>query len=148
MPTSSSAEAVYDTGGDRGDGVGREARHSPSSTPTIIVRYATAEDILAFYGEPPHGTLRALVAEMDGEIVGVIGIVREERWGVFFSDVTSVLQPHLKSITIMRAIKRALRFCDEYRGPVFARAIDAESCRLMNRLGFTHLYGGWYGWLG
>lgn len=91
--------------------------------------------------------MRAMVAEMDGKIVGIIGIVREPQWGKFFSDFKPELQAHLKSITIMRAIKQALRFCDEYRGPVLAVAEDAEGCRIMNRLGFTHLHGGWYGWL-
>ena len=141
MFTGGSAETVHDAGGSCGDGVGR-------ATEAITVRNATAADILAFYGGPTPGTLRALVAEMDGEVVGVIGIVRERQWGKFFSDSKPKLQPHLKSITIMRAIKRALRFCEEYRGPVLAQAHDAESCRLMHRLGFTHLYGGWYGWLG
>ena len=102
---------------------------------------------MAFYGEPAQGTMRAMVAEMDGKIVGIIGIVREPQWGKFFSDFKPELQAHLKSITIMRAIKQALRFCDEYRGPVLAVAEDAEGCRIMNRLGFTHLHGGWYGWL-
>ncbi len=88
-----------------------------------------------------------MVAEMDGEIVGVIGVVREQRWGKFFSDFKPELQPHLQSITIMRGIKQALTFCDDYRGPVLAVAEDAESCRIMHRLGFTHLEGAWYGWL-
>jgi hypothetical protein len=91
--------------------------------------------------------MRALVAEMDGEIVGVIGIVRDREWGRFFSEFTPKLKPYLKSLKIMRAIKSALTFCDEYQGPVMAVAEDAESCRIMNRLGFTHLYGAWYGWL-
>lgn len=111
------------------------------------MRYASAADILAFYGEPARGTVRALVAEMDGEVVGIIGIVREPQWGLFFSEFKPALQVQLKSITIMRAIKRALTFCDDYRGPVLAIAEDAESCRIMHRLGFTHLHGAWYGWL-
>ena len=102
---------------------------------------------MAFYGEQSSGTMRAMVAEMDGEIVGVIGIVREQQWGKFFSDFSPALQPHLKSITIMRGIKQALKFCDDYLGPVVAVAHDVESCRIMNRLGFTHLHGGWYAWL-
>ncbi len=103
--------------------------------------------MVSYYGHRPAGTTRAIVAEMEGEIVGVIGIVREQLWGKFFSEFKPELQPHLKSITIMRAIKKALKFCDDYRGPVLAIAEDAESCRIMNRLGFTHLHGVWYGWL-
>ncbi len=143
MLTVSSAEAMHDAGSDCGNRVSRAIASSE-----IVIRAATARDIVEFYGELPSGTMRAMVAVMDDEVVGVIGIVREQLWGKFFSDSKPKLQPHLKSITIMRAIKRSLKFCDDYRGRVLAVAKDAESCRLMHRLGFTHLYGGWYGWLG
>lgn len=91
--------------------------------------------------------MRADIAEMDGEVVGIIGIVRDRDYGKFFADFRPELKPFLKSITIMRAIKGSLRFCDEYRGPVLALAEDGEGCRIMHRLGFTHLHGAWYGWL-
>jgi hypothetical protein len=134
---------MHDTGSDSGDGIsGARQEHAQ-----IITRPATLEDLIVFYGERPSGTTRAIVAEMDGEIVGVIGIIRERLWGKYFSEFSPALQPHLKSITIMRAIKESLKFCDNYRGPVLAVANDAESCRIMNRLGFTHLHGAWYGWL-
>ena len=84
---------------------------------------------------------------MDGKVEGVIGVRRDKQWGLYFSDVSPKLRPHLKSITILRLIKDSLRIVDEYRGPVFAIATDAEACRLLFRLGFTHLHGEWYGWL-
>ena len=139
---SNSAEASYDIGGDSRSGISRE-----DAKPQITTRVATMQDVLDYYGEPPAGTMRAIVADMDGEIVGMIGIIRERQWGKYFSDTKPKLQPFLKSITIMRAVKKSLKFCDEYRGPVMAVADDAESCRIMNRLGFTHLHGAWYGWL-
>ena len=91
--------------------------------------------------------MRATVAIMDGRVVGIVGITREVNYGRFFSDFTEELRPHLRSVTIMRAIKRALSYCEQYAGPVLALAEDAEGCRIMHRLGFTHLHGGWYGWL-
>jgi hypothetical protein len=91
--------------------------------------------------------MRANIAIMDGEIVGVVGVVRERQCGKYFCDFKPELQPHLRSITIMRAIRASLRFCDEYRGPLVAIAADAESCRLLNRLGFTHIDGALYGWI-
>ncbi len=84
---------------------------------------------------------------MDGELVGVVGVAREHSYGKYFCDIKPELQPHLRSITIMRAIKASLGFCDQYRGPLVAVADDAESCRLLNRLGFTHIQGALYGWL-
>lgn len=84
---------------------------------------------------------------MDGKVVGVIGITKESDHGKFFSDFAEELRPHLRSVTIMRAIKDSLAYCEQYGGPVLALAKDAEGCRIMHRLGFTHLQGGWYAWL-
>ena len=140
MPASSSAAALYDPGSIGGYGVRREK-------PEIVIRAATANDIEEFYGERPQGTTRADVAVMDGKVVGIIGITREFNYGKFFSDFAEELRPHLRSVTIMRAIKASLSYCEQYKGPVLALADNAESCRIMHRLGFTHLHGGWYGWL-
>jgi len=91
--------------------------------------------------------MRANVAFMDDEIVAVIGVARHIEWGLFFSEFKPKLQPYLKSITIMRAVKDAMTYVGEYRGPVLSIADDAESCRILHRLGFSHLHGAWYGWL-
>ncbi len=92
-------------------------------------------------------TVRATVAELDGQVAGIIGISRENGVGKFFADFKPELQPHLKSVTIMRGVKAALRFCDEYKGPVIAVAEHAEGCRILHRLGFDHLQGAYYAWL-
>ena len=88
-----------------------------------------------------------MVVSLDGQLSGVIGVVRERNVGKFFCDYRPELQPHLRSITIMRAIKASLRFADQYQGPLIAIAEHAESCRILHRLGFTHLEGAYYGWL-
>ena len=141
MPASQSTAALYVTGGDSGD---RECREA---APPILTRLATNKDIIEYYGERQRSTIRAIVAEMNGRVVGIIGIVREQGYGKMFVDVDPELQPPLRSITIMRAVKQAMRFADDYRGPIVAVAEDAESCRIMNRLGWTHLQGALYGWL-
>ncbi len=132
---------MYPAGGLSDHGVNREAK------PEISTRRATQRDLETYYGGPPAGSMRAYVAIMDGELVGVVGVVRERTYGKYFCDIRPELQPHLRSITIMRAVKASLRFADEYRGPLIAVADDAESCRLLNRLGFTHIQGALYGWL-
>jgi hypothetical protein len=134
---------VYDIGGYSGHGIDREGQQAPQ----IITRQATRDDLEEYYGKLPAGSMRAIVAVMDGRVSGVIGVVREYNIGKFFADFRPELQPHLRSITIMRAIKGALRFADDYRGPVVAMADDAEGCRVLHRLGFTHLQGALYGWL-
>jgi hypothetical protein len=88
-----------------------------------------------------------LVAEIDGEIVGIIGVVREGPIGKYFCDIKPELEPYLRSMSIMRAIKQSMEFVHEYQGPLVSVAEHAEGCRILNRLGFTHLEGALYGWL-
>jgi hypothetical protein len=149
MLTGSSASTLYVAGDNCGDRVirARQKYAEAASDLTISTRRANAQDIRDYYGDAPRETIRAYVADINGSIVGIVGIFRSKDSGIFFSEFKPELQPYLKSITIMRTIKKALSLCDEYRGPVFALADNAESCRLMNRLGFTHLHGAWYGWL-
>ena len=147
MPASNSAEACDYFGSDSGDRFGREKEIEPTSYAKILTRAATAKDVKTYFGEPQRGTMRAIVAEMDGELVGIIGVVRKGPIGKFFCDISSELQPHLRSITILRAIKAGMELVKQYRGPVISIAEHAEGCRILNRLGFTHFDGAYYQWL-
>jgi len=91
--------------------------------------------------------MRAYVAEMDGKIEGVIGLKRDIDHGLYFSDFHEKLRPYLRSVQIMRAVKASMEFVKAYPGPVFTIAEDAESCRILRRLGFEHMTGEWYAWL-
>lgn len=91
--------------------------------------------------------MRAYAAELDGQVAGIVGVVREPAVGKFFADFSPELQPYLKSVAIMRCVKGALRFCDEYRGPVIAIAEHAEGCRILTRLGFENMEGQYFAWL-
>lgn len=113
----------------------------------MITRPIRSGDVEAFYGEPSRSTIKGIVAELNGEVVGIIGIARDVDYGRFFSDVKPELTPYLRSMTIMRGIKQAMGLVREYKGPVGAVAEHAEGCRILNRLGFTHIQGALYGWL-
>ena len=139
MPGSNSSSASNAPGGDRRDG-----EHRGQKLTTRLVRDG---DIEAFFGQPPAGTLQAFVAELDGEVAGIVGVVRELNYGKFFADFKPELTPFLKSVAIMRCVKGALRFCDEYRGPMIAIAEHAEGCRILTRLGFEHMEGRYFAWL-
>lgn len=132
---------MYDFSGNSSAGV------SSQDKPTITTRYATSQDVSEFWDEKISGTMRALVAEMDGEVVGFIGVVREGPIGKYFCDFKPELQPYLTSMPIMRAIKKSMEFVHEYQGPLVSVAEHAEGCRILNKLGFTHLDGALYGWL-
>lgn len=91
--------------------------------------------------------MKAIVAVMDGEVVGCIGVIRDRDAGRYFADFKEKLTPHLKSITIMRAVKASLRFVEEYAGPVVSVSEDAEGVMILTRLGFTHIEGELFAWL-
>jgi len=145
MPASSIATACDYFGSDSGVRVSRE-EDQLEKTPLIESRLATAEDIIEYYGEPMRGTVRAFVILLDGKIAGIGGIVREAGVGKFFTEHKPELEPYLKSITIMRALHRSLDWCRAYRGPVITIATSVQSCITMNRLGFEHMDGVYYGW--
>jgi hypothetical protein len=73
----------------------------------VVVRPATPEDIAAFCHDlPSKPTIRALVAEIDGVMVGFGGIgLKQGRWYAF-CDVNPELRPY--KMTIARAAKRFL----------------------------------------
>lgn len=102
--------------------------------------------MVAYYGAPSDLSMRADVAILNGEVVGVIGVAREREYGRFFSDISPKLRPHLRSITILRAIKAAMRFVEGYGGPVLAEAEHDEGRRILGRLGFEHVDGEFYIW--
>lgn len=91
--------------------------------------------------------MRAMVACLDGEVAGFIGIVREGPIGKYFCDISPELEPYLQSMTIMRTVKQSMEFVKSYKGPVVALAEHAEGCKILNRLGFTHWEGEYYIWL-
>ena len=83
---------------------------------------------------------------MDGVPHGFIGLAREGAIGKFFTDNSPELQPHLNCITIMRALRASLDWCRAYRGPVVTIATTVDGIITMQRLGFEHITGNYYGW--
>jgi hypothetical protein len=93
-----------------------------------------------------RSTVRAYAITMDGEIAGLIGLMREGGIGKFFTEYKPELQPYLNSITIGRTLKRCMNWCRAYRGPVISIAETVEGCMALNRLGFEHIDSVYYGW--
>ena len=91
--------------------------------------------------------MRAYVALVDGEVCGIVGVSREGGIGKFFADFNDKIEPYIASVAVMRIVKKSLKFCDAYKGPVISIAEHAEGCRILGRLGFTHMDGEYYGWL-
>lgn len=96
--------------------------------------YATARDIDAFYEGRPRETLRAIVIRMDGEPVGLIGLAKEPDRDRAFSEAKPVLEPHMKSMTVLRAIKHFMKWVHASPVPIYAMR-ERNNC-LLERLGF------------
>lgn len=103
----------------------------------ISWHYAREADLIAYYGVRPPSTVRAIIVTMDDEPAGIVGIIREAWTSRFFSEYKEPLQPFLKSVIIMRAVKAALDFVKNYPTAVYARAQHKEGCRILQRLGFV-----------
>lgn len=72
----------------------------------LIVRWATREDIDAFSPMPNKPTVKALVGEIDGRIIGIGGLFRMGgRWFAFV-DLPPEARQH--KMAIMRAAKRIM----------------------------------------
>lgn len=113
--------------------------HGPDAEDRISWRYASGEDIDAYYGQRPAQTLRAIVILMGDQPSGVLGLARHENHQRFFSEFREALRPHLRSLTVMRAVKCAQAMARESRLPVYAIAEETEtdSRRILSRLGFV-----------
>ena len=109
----------------------------------IEARPATAADIRSFYGDDWPTTMRAMVVLMDGKLAGIAGIVREGPGYKLFSDSIPELEPHLRSMTVLRAVKKVLEFTESSRLPVAAVSDNPD---LLERIGFKHFGGDEYLW--
>ena len=130
---------------------GPKTLHGTGSSRTnrgnVAWRYATAKDIAVVHRGAVQPTLRAVVITLDDDPVGTIGVSREYGIGKYFSDYMDELRPHMKSITVMRAIKASMEFVKNYPGPVYSVAQHKEGARLLTRLGFSHISGDLFIWL-
>jgi hypothetical protein len=113
----------------------------PLTRPALTYRLATAADVALYYGEhrPPF-TLQAVVLELDGERVGIIGLGYRGSYLQLFSDHRPALEPHLKrkAMAILRGLKVVMGWAQESPLPILATPSEHEpgSRALLIRLGF------------
>jgi hypothetical protein len=107
-------------------------------------RWATQSDIVAFFGELPNETIRAVAVLKDDEPSCIIGMAKDGNAYRAFSDYRQSFEPHLKSITVMRALKAAQKMWSESRMPVYA--VQERGSEILTRLGFRRIDEGVYLW--
>jgi hypothetical protein len=101
----------------------------------MTVRFATAEDLYAWYGGPPPMTMRAAVAEVDGRIVAVGGVGRAIDHRQLFFEVADVARP--RKLLLGRLAVKVRGMID---GPVIAIQDENEptAARLIEWAGMSH----------
>ena len=105
---------------------------------------AVQADIDEYYGERPHQSMRAIVIKLDGVSAGIIGLSFERDHFKAFSEYKPALEPYLKSMTALRAIKAAQRMFTVSKRPILA---VREGCaEILERVGFEALDEDTYLW--
>lgn len=80
--------------------------------------------------------MRAVTITGDGEPLALIGVARWQDHARYFSEMKPELEPHLRHMTVLRAIKKSIKLVAESALPVLAIAEDERSPILLTRLGF------------
>lgn len=111
----------------------------------ISFRAASGSDVDRFYGERPSETLTAIAILLDGEPVAILGLANDIGCYRLFSDYKPELEPHLKSMTVLRALKAVQNLCAKAGLPVYA--LQERDPEILERLGFQRIRDGVYLWL-
>lgn len=103
---------------------------------TMHVRYATKEDIDRWFQQAAPGTMRAVVVEDGGQLLGVAGLVRMGDHIQCFSSILDRLRPHKRAL--VKAARLVQQMVHEVNGPVFAVCSSSEPTApgLLRALGF------------
>ena len=106
---------------------------------SLSVRPATRATITDYYGEMTRESIRGYVAYLDDEAVGIIGLARQGSINVLFSEYQPELEPYLKRMTILRAIKSIMEIAASHPGFVEAISDRDEGDRILTRYGFEDI---------
>ncbi len=106
-----------------------------STTP--IIRPLKADDVPLVLSDLKSTTLRGFVAEIGGEIVGVMGVYHGREAPVAFSQLSDKLRKHPK--TIVHAIRLFRQLLEQHYTCVYAAASkdEASTFRTLARAGFS-----------
>lgn len=103
----------------------------------IVSRQATAEDVKKVH--PDQGcSWKAWVCELEGEVVGVIGIALTRPVACIFCWFDEKLRPYLKSMTVLRLLKKVEMAARNNRLPVLAvrDRKEPKAPHILKRMGF------------
>lgn len=101
-------------------------------------RMATADDLAAFYGEPPKETTRAIVFLDGDKIVAIGGVKRQQGRLSAFSEIKQ--GANLSKMTIGRMAQVVMDMIRTYQVPIWTAAEKqgAATGKLVKHYGFEH----------
>jgi hypothetical protein len=104
------------------------------------LRAATRDDVLAWFGSVP-ATMRAIVAEHEGSVVGIAGVSTMADHVQAWSAFDEVVRGH--PVLMARAAVLVRRMIESVSGPVTAVCSETEPTApaLLARLGFEQVEG-------
>lgn len=126
---------MHSAGGDGFDAAERK---------NISYRYANAADFIRFYGVPQPWTARAVVILLADEPVALIGLSYGLDCATMFSEAKPQIEPYKRSMTVLRAIKMAMRLANTCGRDVYA--VKQEGATVLERIGFEQYDGEIYKW--
>lgn len=110
----------------------------------VEIRQATREDIAAHYGGVP-ASMRAIVAVVDGEIMGIAGLRYTPYGLVAFSEMAPGAERF--PVSTMRCARMLVQMIRQCQAPVYAMAgNDKTAPKFLARLGFVPTISGAYLW--
>jgi hypothetical protein len=110
----------------------------------LTYRYATPADFTRFYGQTQRMTARAVVILLNDEPVVMMGLAYGRDCATMFSDSKPKIEPFKRRMTVLRAIKMAMRLADTCGRDVYA--VRQDGTDILPRLGFEHFDGDIYKW--
>lgn len=113
--------------------------HGPrvSDRRRITTRPAIAADVSGIHNV--GASYRAWACELDGELAGVVGLALTRPRACLFCWFDEKLRPHLKSVAVLRLLKKVEALIQERALPVYAIRQESEpsAARVLTRLGFV-----------
>lgn len=115
-----------------------DGRHD---TQGVMLRQATEADIRAFLGGVP-ASMRAIVAEKDGRVLGIAALCHTALGRVAISEMNEELTRHPR--VIVRAMRILREMAQDSNGPVYA--IKGRATCVLEHIGFIRQPNGVYRW--
>jgi len=112
---------------------------------SVQLRPANRKDVIAFRGESYSESFRGIVAELDGEILGIAGVLHTNHLQAF-SSIKDKLRKHPKMLIL--AARKFRNILNSYDYPIYAIASENEknSIGYLEYIGFEYYQGRMYKW--